>query len=228
MANYNENLVNEINALGIFSEQVPDHVLDYYRKSVPETHEPANHELAGHIRKENKFLDVPKYVEDYLCSIPYKRLYFKKQLMSFQVNHNVSAEECPLKLSSNWVNFQKKYEFNPVHNHSGLFSFIIFHKIPYDYEEEAKDWNGKTSVNNVASCLQFLYVDILGHIQTHQIKVDKSFEGKILFFNAKQNHCVYPFYTSDDYRITISGNIKFKTDAKNIKTVTKQKLDYIL
>jgi len=25
-------------------------------------------------------------------------------------------------------------------------------------------------------------------------------------------HCVYPFYTSDDYRISISGNIKFDSD----------------
>jgi hypothetical protein len=29
-------------------------------------------------------------------------------------------------------------------------------------------------------------------------------------FSAKYNHLVYPFYTSDDYRITISGNFKFK------------------
>lgn len=226
--NWNEDLLKELDAMGILGEEVPQHVLEYYKEAVPSTTVPSNLELAGHLQKENKFTDVPKYVQDYLCNIPYKRIYFKKQIALYQVNDGIKAEDCPLTLSSNWVNFQKKHEFNPVHNHSGLFSFIIFHQIPYDYVEEAKPWDGKTSVNNVASCLQFLYVDILGHIQTHQIKVDKSFEGKILFFNAKQNHCVYPFYTSDDYRITISGNIKFKTDAKNIKTVTKQKLDYIL
>ena len=78
----------------------------------------------------------------------------------------------------------------------------------------------------MASCLQFLYIDSLGQIQTHQVKVDKSFEGKILFFNAKQNHCVYPFYTSDDYRITISGNVKFNLNSD--KPMPPEKLDYIL
>ena len=41
------------------------------------------------------------------------------------------------------------------------------------------------------------------------IDVDKSFEGKMLMFPAKLQHLVYPFYTSDKERITVSGNIKF-------------------
>ena len=42
------------------------------------------------------------------------------------------------------------------------------------------------------------------------LDVDKTFEGKMLLFNAKQMHTVFPFYTSDAYRITVSGNIKIK------------------
>ena len=213
--------------LGIHTEEVPQHIMDYYRNELPMVKEPSNIELAGHLEKEYKFLDVPKYVTDYLEKIPYKKLYFKKQLTSNQMIHNFNVENCKLKLLSNWVNFQKKYEFNPVHNHTGIFSFIIFCQIPYDYESEAKPWNNKTSVNNIASCLQFLYTDVLGAIQTHQVKVDKSFENKILFFNAKQNHCVYPFYTSDDYRITISGNIAIDIDS-NIKNNQINKIDYVL
>jgi inosine/xanthosine triphosphate pyrophosphatase family protein len=40
------------------------------------------------------------------------------------------------------------------------------------------------------------------------IENDKTFEGKIAFFPSKLSHCVYPFYSSDDVRISISGNIK--------------------
>ncbi len=29
-------------------------------------------------------------------------------------------------------------------------------------------------------------------------------------YPAKQLHCVYPFYTSDEYRISVSGNFYFK------------------
>jgi hypothetical protein len=41
--------------------------------------------------------------------------------------------------------------------------------------------------------------------------VDKEWEGKIALFPAKLNHLVYPFYTSDEPRISISGNIGFAT-----------------
>ena len=30
-----------------------------------------------------------------------------------------------------------------------------------------------------------------------------------LLFRAHLNHIVYPFYSSDDYRITISGNFSY-------------------
>ena len=42
------------------------------------------------------------------------------------------------------------------------------------------------------------------------LPVDKSFEGKMLMFSANQLHEVYPFYTSDDLRVTVSGNFKYK------------------
>ena len=44
------------------------------------------------------------------------------------------------------------------------------------------------------------------------IDVDKSFEGKMLVFPSKLQHLVYPFYTSDEHRITVSGNVNFWVD----------------
>ena len=49
----------------------------------------------------------------------------------------------PLVLKSLWVNFQKKYEFNPPHTHDDDLSFVIYTKIPDGLEEECK-----TSVSN--------------------------------------------------------------------------------
>ena len=228
MVNYSEEQINHLDHLGVHTEEVPENVLDYYRDEINNVSEPSNTELAGHIKKELKFENVPWDVEQYLTTIPYKKLYFNNQLKGYQVNSVMDSTDMKLTLSSNWVNFQKKYEFNPIHNHSGLFSFIIFLKIPYDYEEEARAWNKHTSVGNVASCLQFLYIDSLGQIQVHTLPVDKSFEGKILYFSSKQNHCVYPFYTSDDERITVSGNIKFHTGIKETGKSNVKPKDYIL
>ena len=44
-----------------------------------------------------------------------------------------------------------------------------------------------------------------GGIGTIALNVDQSYEGKIILFPADLAHAVYPFYTSDDYRITMSG-----------------------
>jgi len=41
--------------------------------------------------------------------------------------------------------------------------------------------------------------------------LDKSWEGTIIVFPAKMLHCVYPFYTSDGTRISLSGNVLLDT-----------------
>ena len=87
-----------------------------------------------------------------------------------------------LQLNQLWVNFQKKHEFNPVHNHSGLFSFIIFVQIPYDLEREKKEGPGSLSNSNFTSCLQFHPTTMLGRQSEETIHVDKSYEGGIYFF----------------------------------------------
>jgi hypothetical protein len=43
------------------------------------------------------------------------------------------------------------------------------------------------------------------------LPVDKTWENVIVLFPAGLTHSVSPFYSSDDYRISVAGNIKFKT-----------------
>jgi hypothetical protein len=52
-----------------------------------------------------------------------------------------------------------------------------------------------------------LYIIMDLDIVHESLDVDKTMEGIWLYFHQSLNHIVYPFYTSDDYRITISGNI---------------------
>ena len=112
------------------------------------------------------------------------------------------------------MNFQKKHEFNPPHNHTGVFSWIIFLNIPYDLEDEDRvfpEMNINKGVIPSTSRLSLLQVspNVKGGIDHVVLNVDKSFEGKIIMFPSYTQHEVFPFYTSDDYRITISGNLKF-------------------
>jgi hypothetical protein len=113
-------------------------------------------------------------------------------------------------LDSYWVNFQKKHEYNPLHLHGGVFSFVIWIKIPYDLEEELNHANSKNAITRRNSTFSFQYNDILGASSDYIINVDKSYEGKMIFFPAKLWHSVCPFYTSDEERISVSGNLFYR------------------
>ena len=117
----------------------------------------------------------------------------------------IFSSPTPIMIDTPWINIQKKYEFIPNHTHDGVYSYTLWVKIPYDIEEELN--NGHCH----ASTFEFTYNNITGSINNLRIPVSKEYEGKIIFFPAKLQHCVYPFYTSDENRISISGNIVFKT-----------------
>ena len=108
-----------------------------------------------------------------------------------------------------WVNFQKETEFNPIHSHSGIFSFVIWVKIPTDWREQHAVPISANSNSPSASDFEFHYTSMLGHVQQEKFFLDKEAEGRMLFFPAKLMHQVYPFYECDEERISISGNILY-------------------
>ncbi len=121
------------------------------------------------------------------------------------------ASSVPFRLSNFWVNFQKQYEFNPPHNHGGIWSFVIWVKIPTDFREQHALPFSASSNMPKASDFEFRYTSMLGDIAYHSYFLDKTSEGCMLFFPAKLMHTVYPFYNSDKERISISGNIYYDT-----------------
>ena len=110
----------------------------------------------------------------------------------------------PYFLNEWWVNYQKQTEFNPMHSHGGVYSFVIWMKIPIDWEEQNKD---STSRCPAKSSFQFFYNGICGDSMLHEYRLTKEDEGKLLFFPSKLNHVVYPFYNSEEERVSVSGNI---------------------
>ena len=109
-----------------------------------------------------------------------------------------------------WLNLQKKYEYNPNHNHNGDLSYVLYVRIPYNLEDEDRMPNTVNSSVKANGRFCFNYVDANNSIAFKTINVDKSFEGKIMIFPSNLVHCVYPFYTSDEYRISIAGNVWYK------------------
>lgn len=103
-----------------------------------------------------------------------------------------------------WVNYQKKGEYNPIHHHSGLYSFVIWIKIPYNLQEEKNLFKDNPSPENIC-VFQFVYHDDIIH--TAPIQVDQSYEWEIILFPSSRSHSVCPFLTSDGSRISIAGNL---------------------
>jgi hypothetical protein len=122
----------------------------------------------------------------------------------------VLSENRPLYLDKLWVNFQEKHEFNPVHDHTGVFSFVIWVKIPYNLKNETALSPGANSAQPLAGHFSFYYTSVLGHLSHFSIPADETMENTLLIFPSKLNHSVYPFYSSEDFRISVSGNIAFQ------------------
>lgn len=167
-----------------------------------------NFDLAGNMEQEYFLIDSKKYVENLLLPLvaEYDHYFNFSQSMDFL------TQGVPIQLDKLWVNFQKKNEFNPNHRHSGFMSFVIYIKIPYTQKGENEMSPGKEANKNCSGQFEFQYTNALGDVSYHNVAVDDLQENMLLLFPAKLSHCVYPFYSSDDYRISVSGNYKFKTD----------------
>jgi hypothetical protein len=66
----------------------------------------------------------------------------------------------------------------------------------------------------MASMFGFITSDILGRSFTNPIPVSKDYEGVICLFPSALLHYVNPFFTSDEQRISISGNLIFDVKEK--------------
>ena len=161
-----------------------------------------NPSLAGQIAKEYQITK----------SLPLLNPFLEEMGRAYQKEWNYYPKENPnnnnLTVESVWVNMQKKLEVNPLHNHDGTLSFVAWLHVPFKLEDERNMPNCKNSRTvELASTFQFVYTTALGTIANCPMFVESGWEAKIIMFPAKLLHMVYPFQTSDDYRISIAGNL---------------------
>ena len=176
------------------------------KKNLTKFTQPTNDKLAGNIAKEYLIPDcIPIIAPSILLQIT-KNEVFKKYIEKSSFMH--SSEPKNIYIHDLWVNFQGKHEFNPIHEHSGLLSFIVFVSIPYFAAQQKEISPGKHSNADRAGMLDFILPNSL-QSTCETFKVDKTWEQYGLVFPSNTMHCVYPFYGFDEYRITLAGNIRF-------------------
>ena len=114
-----------------------------------------------------------------------------------------------------WINYTKCREFNPLHNHRGDLSFVIYLKIPKELREENKQIKEKHN-NNGTGTIEFKYGEQLLFNKTGFSHLPK--EGDVYIFPSWLNHSVLPFF-SDVERITAAGNIFLKRNVKDFVNI---------
>jgi uncharacterized protein (TIGR02466 family) len=171
------------------------------------TTESHNKHLAGHIEKENIFSKDDKhwFVDNFQ---QYFTPYFR-QLTDINSTHFYGIS--PFKevwLSSLWINFMKKGEYNPPHNHDGAFSFVLYLQVPEELNHEDKNFKGR---GTGPGCVTFMYGEDQPGLKTaHAVK---PVTNELWIFPATLKHTVPPF-KSDVERISVSGNWFILDDIK--------------
>ena len=151
--------------------------------------------LAGIIKEEYSYEDRKEYVDEIAQFLTvYDAAYQKWKNEEYKVKPEYI-------LNSLWVNYMKKAEYNPPHDHSDFLSFVIFLKIPEEITKEQDDFIGNSAG---PGSLTFLYGE--GNRQAITYQSVKPQERDIFIFPAWIKHYVAPFY-SDVTRISVSGNI---------------------
>jgi hypothetical protein len=173
-----------------------------------------NDYLAGEIEHEYKI--TPK-------NITSKYIKWLVEQIERESNYILATKQIyePLNCDDLWVNFQQKLEFNPPHHHNGLYSFVFWHQIPFTIEEEQSRIKYNASSERYKhGAFEFIYPAMEANkmvVKNFTVPTDKSMEGWVSIFPSDMGHMVYPFYTSDDYRITIAGNVRTQRDWEKIQ-----------
>ena len=103
-------------------------------------------------------------------------------------------------LDTLWINFSKKHDYNPPHNHTGVLSFVIFCQVPEKIFSVQADSNAQR-----AGYLHFSYGQQISDLMGCEYPI-KPYKSLMLIFPAKLEHFVPPYWVDAD-RISVSGNL---------------------
>jgi len=195
--------------------RLSEEIIDYLRSLFDNTTEQSVEQniqtyTLGTISKSDLVIDSDNWFYKNVLKELAEHLYYKVWINYYNSKSRPPSE---FYLEEMWVNYQKQHEFCPPHQHDGAFSFVVFIKIPTHWKEQhALSFVEKSFPNTCcASDFQFLLGQGNGAVQPQYIPLSPEDEGRMLFFPAWLTHQVFPFYGTDEKRITVSGNIKLKS-----------------
>ena len=184
--------------------------MNFLRDAISEENkENTSKTLAGNIFKSEILIDKDNWFYEHSLKKLTERMLYRDWDVYYK--YCIEKEEPPPKfeLYSLWVNYMKQHEFNPIHDHGGLYSFVIFMRIPTHWKEQHALFISANSNTPSASDFQVMWTEKNSEFcLARTFSLSPEDEGRILFFPAWLKHQVYPFYECEEERVTISGNIR--------------------
>jgi len=189
---------------GVVFDRLSKDTYDALRAAIEKaqsTNPAMNGRLVGHLKHEVEFPEGKDIIKDSILSLAA----IHADYFNHFKNHAILTKSGKMVIDPLWINFQEKHEFNPPHGHEGIYSFVIWVRIPYSLEEEINAF--PDAKHKMTSMFGFITTDILGRSHINPIPVDQDYEGVVCLFPSSLLHYVNPFFTSNAHRISVSGNI---------------------
>ena len=168
----------------------------------------ASGQLAGRIKKQTHLDDV---ISDTV----------KVQILNhcstfYEKTAGVKIPLEAIHLDSIWSNIQEAREYNPIHQHTGNFSFVIYTRNDLEdlsveelqdneYDNKIVDYENQKPL---AGLIELFYGEGNWMNWTSFTHVPK--RGDILIFPSWLRHTVYAHYETGKIRISVAGNVSFK------------------
>lgn len=184
----------ELTNLGLIIKKLPDDIFSYILEDVKDIH---HHEqmISG-----MSSIGVPKHyymrdssrLKQYVLNVSQEYFQSFNSAIDYKLRSDGVEPSSRLVALEPWINIQKKNEWIPAHDHSGVMAYSIWVSVPEQ------------------NTFEIMYSTITGETMKHAISVGKEQQGTIILFPSKLIHTVHPFYNSDQTRISISGNLILK------------------
>ena len=166
----------------------------------------ASGQLAGRIKKQTHLDDV---ISDN-C-----REHILKHCSDFY-NKVSGLEDFSFNLDTIWSNIQEAREYNPIHQHTGNFSFVIYTRNDLEdlsveeiqdneYDNKVVDYDNQRPL---AGMIELFYGEGNWMNWTSYQHIPK--RGDILIFPSWLRHTVYAHYETGKIRISVAGNVSLQ------------------
>ena len=154
--------------------------------------------LAGLFTDEWLFKEEDrKWIQEAL--VPWFDEYFRQHAQSIGEPYEKTSYD----MKEAWINYQKANDFNPLHEHTGTLSYVLYLNVPEEIQHEQYNWKNR---GHKPGSIIFRYGESR-HPMLSNIMSYMPTKADFFIFPAWLEHMVIPFKTPDVERVSVSGNI---------------------